>query len=307
MAITGHYMENAWTLYSHLLSFAYLPAPHTAERMTSVLLDCLMDWNIDSKISTITLCNYSTNESMIDKVKPKLLSAFLIKDGAMLHMRCGAHILNFTVRDGLLVIKDSIVAIRESVAFWLATPRRLEKIAETAKQLGVSLQKRLVLDCPTRWNSTHKMLETAIPNQIVFKRLAQREPSYISLPDDSMWEFPASVCDKLSFCTPITKLFSGSNYPTSNVFFREVCELKLRLFEWMVDPNPLISSMAYSMDLKFQKYWNDIHDLLTVAAVLDPKFKLELVEYYAEKFGSAEPNMHSFSVKSMMFDLVRYG
>ncbi|CAN0920340.1 Putative AC9 transposase, partial [Linum grandiflorum] len=94
MAITGHYMENAWTLHSHLLSFAYLPAPHTAERMASVLLKCLMDWNTDSKISTITLDNCSMNNSMIDKVKPKLLSAFLIRDGAMLHMRCAAHILN---------------------------------------------------------------------------------------------------------------------------------------------------------------------------------------------------------------------
>ncbi|CAN0880525.1 Putative AC9 transposase [Linum grandiflorum] len=63
--------------------------------------------------------------------------------------------------------------------------------------------------------------------------------------------------------------------------------------------------MANSMDLKFQKYWNDIHDLLTVAVVLDPRFKLELVEYYAEKFGSVEPNLHSASVKSMMFGLVR--
>ncbi|CAN0920341.1 Zinc finger BED domain-containing protein RICESLEEPER 2 [Linum grandiflorum] len=63
--------------------------------------------------------------------------------------------------------------------------------------------------------------------------------------------------------------------------------------------------MAKSMDLKFQKYWNDIHDLLTVAVVIDPRFKLELFEYYAEKFGSAEPNLHSASVRSLMFDLVR--
>ncbi|CAN0921385.1 Putative AC transposase [Linum grandiflorum] len=149
-----------WTASNQKKGFCYLPAPHTADRLASVLMECLMDWNIDSKISTITLDNYSMNDNMIDKVKPKLLSAFLIREGAMLHMRCAAHILNLIVKDGLLVIKDEIVKICESVAFWLATPRRLEKFTETAKQLRISCGNRLVLDCPTRWNSTHKMLQS---------------------------------------------------------------------------------------------------------------------------------------------------
>ena len=114
-------------MFAGFRRFIYVPAPHTAERLASILLECLMDWNIDSKISTITLDNCSTNDSMVEKVKPKLLSNFLIREGALLHMRCAAHILNLIVKDGIAVIKDGLVKIRESCAFWLATPRRIEK------------------------------------------------------------------------------------------------------------------------------------------------------------------------------------
>ena len=47
-------------------------------------------------------------------------------------MRCCAHILNLIVKEGLEIIKESVEKIRESVAFWIATPKRLEKFVETA-------------------------------------------------------------------------------------------------------------------------------------------------------------------------------
>ncbi|KAF1867946.1 hypothetical protein Lal_00042413 [Lupinus albus] len=41
--------------------------PHTSDILSHVLVECFMDWNIDTKISTITLDNYSTNDVMIPK------------------------------------------------------------------------------------------------------------------------------------------------------------------------------------------------------------------------------------------------
>lgn len=45
-----------------------------------------MDWNIDIKLSTITSC--SINNAMIEKIKVKLNSETLLRDEALLHMRC---------------------------------------------------------------------------------------------------------------------------------------------------------------------------------------------------------------------------
>ncbi|CAN0857886.1 Putative AC transposase [Linum grandiflorum] len=158
MEITAHYIDDdPWTLRGHLIRFLYVPAPHTAERLAKRLSDCLLDWNIDSKLSTITLDNCSTNDSLISLVKSRLSPSNLIKEGALLHMRCSAHILNLIVKDGLDVLKDGIERIRESVLFWTCTPKRVEFFEDTAKQLRVVVQKKLVLDFPTRWNSTYKM------------------------------------------------------------------------------------------------------------------------------------------------------
>ncbi|CAN0917051.1 Zinc finger BED domain-containing protein RICESLEEPER 1 [Linum grandiflorum] len=47
MAVTAHYIDNAWNLRSHLLRFLYVPAPPTAERLATRLSECLLDWNVD--------------------------------------------------------------------------------------------------------------------------------------------------------------------------------------------------------------------------------------------------------------------
>ena len=48
-------------------------------------------------------------------------------------MRCCSHILNLTVKDGLDVIGDGIDRIRESVHFWTATPKRIEKFEDSTR------------------------------------------------------------------------------------------------------------------------------------------------------------------------------
>ena len=46
-----------------------MPAPHTTEVISEELYEALVEWNIDEKISTLTLGNCPTN----DKVIPELL------------------------------------------------------------------------------------------------------------------------------------------------------------------------------------------------------------------------------------------
>ena len=85
-----------------------MPCPHTNDVLCDVLFGCLLEWNIDRRISTITLDNCSTNDKMIETLMAKLDSSSLLCSGRLIHMRCCAHILNLIVKDGLKVIKGSI-------------------------------------------------------------------------------------------------------------------------------------------------------------------------------------------------------
>ncbi|XP_020211813.1 zinc finger BED domain-containing protein RICESLEEPER 2 [Cajanus cajan] len=265
MVVTAHYIDGNWNLQSRILRFIYVPAPDSSDKLCNVLVDCLMDWNIDTKLSTITLDNCSTNDAMIEKIKDKLQLSTLLRDGSLFHMRCCAHILNLIVKDGLEVVKDGVEKIRDSVAYWTATPKRKEKFEETTKQLRIPYNKSLGLDCPTRWNSTYKMLEIVISYEDIFSRLKQREAQHTCLPTTLRWQFAKDVCGKLKLFNAITELFSTTKHPTANMYFPKICES---------------------------------------CNFLDPRYKMELLEYYYEKLYDHESFSQVRMIRQLCYDLV---
>ncbi|CAN0830994.1 Putative AC transposase, partial [Linum grandiflorum] len=98
--------------------------------------------------------------------------------------------------------------------------------------------------------------------------------------------------------------FSRNKYPIANLFFPHICELKLKLIEWKLDSDEIIVAMAERMSGKFSKYWTDSHLLLTVAVVLDPAYKLELIDYYWVKFGCSDSSLEPDNVKAVVYNLV---
>ena len=130
--------------------FLYVPAPHTADVIADLLHDVLLDWHIERNLSTITLDNCSTNDSVMrnmvgtsnenlrqrmDTVKGKLPLSSCMLQGKLVHMRCACHILNLVVKDGMSVMEHGIDSIRELVGFWSATPKRHEKFEKIAMQM----------------------------------------------------------------------------------------------------------------------------------------------------------------------------
>ena len=74
-----------------------MPSPHTKEMLSDVLLQTSLEWNIDWKLSTVTLDNCSTNDAVINIILDKLLRSTLVMRGSMLHMLCATHVLNLIV------------------------------------------------------------------------------------------------------------------------------------------------------------------------------------------------------------------
>jgi hypothetical protein len=262
--------------------FIYVPAPHTAEVICDELYEALLEWNLNEKISTLTLDNCTTNDKVIPELIKKITKPKMMLEGKLLHMRCAAHILNLIVKDGLEVIKDSISKIRESVSFWTATPKRVERFEEIAKHVKVKVEHKLGLDCKTRWNSTYKMLSLALSYKAVFDRAKRVERLFDCAPSEEEWDFAKAVVGRLKMFNDITTVFSGTNYVTANVQLLKICEAKEKIKEWGASGNPIIANMSSEMIEKFDKYWKDIQGIMGLATILDPRFKAEyLIEFIA--------------------------
>lgn len=288
----------------YLSRFIYVPCPHTAVAITDVLYDYLQSWDIDCRISAMTLDNCTTNDSLVDKMTTKIGVCNLLLEGKMLHMRCCAHILNLIVKDGMDVIGDQIVAIRDSVAYWLATPKRYEKFEKAAQHEKVELTKKLCLDCKTRWNSTYEMLIVAIPYRKVFDRLEKVHKKYTA-PLGSDWDFAQAVCDRLQIFASLTELFSGTKYVTANLCFPKICEIKLKIRTWQQSEDELIREMSEAMIKKYDKYWLDIHGVLAAAVVLDPRYKMTMLRAcYIALFGQGNCETYLNDAYKLLTDLM---
>ncbi|KAM0865684.1 hypothetical protein ACQ4PT_043104 [Festuca glaucescens] len=312
MVVTAHYIDESWNLKSFLLRFAYVPCPHNGEVICQALYECLVDWHLEGKVSTITLDNCTSNDKAVDELTDKLNLPSLMLNGKYLHMRCCAHVLNLIVKDGMNVMEKGIGRVRDSVAYWSATPKRHEKFEKMAKTLNIKYSRRLNLDCKTRWNSTYIMLDIALQYIPIFEKLSKREKMFAKencCPTDEDWKFARELCDRLKVFFDITVLFSGTKYVTANLFFPKICAIRLSIRKWSTSDDPLIQKMSEEMKTKFEKYWKDVHGLMAVATVLDPRYKLHMLQaMFISLYGYEYANREVERIRTLMVDLLEeYG
>ncbi|KAJ6804146.1 putative zinc finger BED domain-containing protein RICESLEEPER 2-like [Iris pallida] len=223
MCLTAHFMNSEWILQKPILNFCSLPPPNTGFSIADAIFHCLLDWGIESKVSTITLDNASSNDSVVRYLKDSFSRiGKLFFKGKIFHVRCCVHILNLMVQDGLHEIKDVIQNIRKSVKYLKMSSSRLHNFAEIAKQVNISVVRRLVFDVPTRWNSTYAMLESALIFRDVFPRYGDRDNNHAWLLIDLDCEKAENVCKILEVFHDASNVFSGVSYPTSNLFLPEI-------------------------------------------------------------------------------------
>ncbi|KAJ1689773.1 hypothetical protein LUZ63_013928 [Rhynchospora breviuscula] len=280
MSLTTHYVDAEWKLQKRIISFIDLSPPHSGQVLADGILECIMKWSIQDKIGSITLDNASNN----DRAATILMSNFqergkLHFDGLFFHVKCCAHILNLVVQDGLSVIKDCLIKIREGVKYLRKSPGKLFQFGEIAIGLGIQTKRSLCCDVKTRWNSTHRMIESALHYRSTFHQYAERDPNFEWELNDDEWASASAVCKFLEVFLDATNIFSGTLYPTSNLFLVEIFNVKKVICDAYGSSNEFLRTMSEPMFQKFEKYWGEVGILMAIASILDPRYKLVSVEY----------------------------
>ncbi|KAI7746374.1 hypothetical protein M8C21_016027 [Ambrosia artemisiifolia] len=295
LSLTANYIDDNWKLRRKLLNFLTLDSSQTEDVLSDLVVKCLMDWDIDRKLFSLTLDDCFGYNDLSSSIKTRLSEIRpLMKNGELFDIRCASHLVKSLLQDSMESLKNVTEKIRESVRFVKNSSTTQEKFDEFAQQAGISTEKRLFLDNQMRWSSTYLMLETALEYKGAFDLLQEQDSTYTVSLSEEEWQWAESVMSFMKLLVEVTNIFSHSQskYPTSNVYFPELCDVHVQLIDYCKKPDEFISSLATKMKIRFDKYWNKCGVGLAIAAILDPRFKMKLVEYYYKQIYDDEAPDH---------------
>ncbi|XP_056692996.1 zinc finger BED domain-containing protein RICESLEEPER 2 isoform X2 [Spinacia oleracea] len=283
----------------HYVLFANVPFFGTNQSICKVILDCFSFFDVDKKLSTMTVDSYTTSDELIDLMMDRLSANELPFRGKLFRLPCFAHTLGLMVQDALDVVRHVIEKIRDSIMFWTSSPEREMIFEKAACEVGLSTPTKLVLDYGLSWSSTYLMLQDSFLLKDVFSHLGHQK----SLPSKEEWDLVREVCDRLKLLYDQMK--SLADCPVACMYLIHICEIKVNLLEWLNCEAPLIKELASKMLKKFDKYWLEARDILGVATIFHPQLRFKPLKHYFEKIYGNEAENEVDRIRQIFYDLFK--
>ncbi|KAG8045114.1 hypothetical protein GUJ93_ZPchr0008g11409 [Zizania palustris] len=301
VSLSGQFIDSEWKLHRRMLNFMMTPYPQSGNAVSQAIGNGLPGWNMQNKLFTITLdddCRshdiYSATANLRNDLST-MEGIIMLKDQLFV-VRCYANILNAVAHDVLALVKSTIYLIRESIKFIKANSSSEEKF---------HIANALCLDVTSEWNSTYLMLQAALDNRQVFTLLESCDYSYSAWPSTEDWKKADVACRFLKLLYESAQSIMAAEIPTANIFFHEAWALQLELLNATVDDDLTVRGIAVGIHERFDEYWKDCNLVLAIAVVMDPRFKMKIVEFAHSKMYGSDADKYVNVVQDAVYELYK--
>ncbi|KAG6732352.1 hypothetical protein I3842_01G172700 [Carya illinoinensis] len=250
------------------------------ERVKSLL----EEWNIDKKLCSITLRSSASNDKMVQSLKSLLsqrTNCQMPLFEHFFHIHCITYIINLPLQDGLNEMAGLLDKIRNTIRYINeASPRWELKFQHILEQHNFRDKYSTIFEyVSTRWDSTFLLFESAMELRELFSHLDTTDCSFMDLnPHEDEWIMAAIVYKTLKYTYDSICSVLGCKCLTANVYFNKVCDIYSMLLELQNNSHKFVRLMAAKMKEKFESYFGKCRMVLAIAAILDPRLKLEFVQ-----------------------------
>ena len=93
------------------------------------------------------------------------------------------------------------------------------------------------------------------------------------------WDKVKKICKFLQVFYEATCTFFGTKYTIANLYILQIFLVKHALMIEMKNIDGFLSLMTTQLNTKFEKYWVEYNVILAIVDVLDPRYKIQFVEF----------------------------
>ena len=273
ISATAHFITSEWELSSCVLQTLHFPESHTGVHISEKLKEICSNFNVPYDKVVAVVHDQGSNMQASLRI--------LHDDSGWASVNCAAHTLQLCVNEGLQIrsIAALLASGRKLVGHFKHSSKATAALAQKQKQMNMPV-KRLIQDCPTRWNSSFYMLE---------RILEIRWPISAVLGDESITKKADRPLDFKSEQWTLAEdlLPSLQKIEIATVYFSEEEKISLStalpiVFGLADDlqalPDDSIAVQSFKQTVKAtilkRRDVEEISSILLISTALDPRFKL---------------------------------